>query len=267
MDEFRNEMLRDNRIMQIHDFIDSYDCFPSLGHYSIKGGVCYFLWNKKYDGECLFCSYKGDNKISEMKRPLLEEKMDTLVRYNEAILILRKVKQHKEKTFDMLISTRKPFGFPTNYLDFSENEIPNSTKIYAQRKVGYVNTSKIRNNKQWVDKFKLFIPEAIGEGDFSKDWVKPIVGEKNTCCTETYLVCGPFNNKVERNNVYSYTQTKFFHFLLGLKKITQHTTKRVYALIPLQDFSEPWTDEKLYKKYNLTAEEISFIESMIRPMD
>lgn len=267
LDEFRADMLHDTRIMQIHDFIDSYDCFPSLGHYNIKGGVCYFLWNKKYNGECLFCSYKGDKKISEMKRPLLEEKMDTLIRYNEAILILRKVKWYREKTFDAIISSRKPFGFPTNYLDFSENERPHSIKIYAQRKVGYVNIGKIQNNKQWIDKFKLFIPEAIGEGDFSKDWVKPIKGEKNTCCTETYLLCGPFESEKERDNVYSYTQTKFFHFLLGLKKITQHTTKKVYSLIPLQDFFEPWTDEKLYKKYNLTAEEIAFIESMIRPME
>ena len=202
-----------------------------------------------------------------MKRPLLEEKMDTLIRYNEAILILRKVKRYREKTFDTIISSRKPFGFPTNYLDFSENEIPHSIKIYAQRKVGYVNIGKIQNNKQWIDMFKLFIPKAIGDGDFNKDWVKPILADKNTCCTETYLLCGPFDSEKERNNVYSYSQTKFFHFFLGLKKITQDTTKKVYSLIPLQDFSEPWTDEKLYKKYNLTAEEIAFIESMIRPMD
>ena len=68
-------------------------------------------------------------------------------------------------------------------------------------------------------------------------------------------------------NCKTYLDTKFFKVLLYFGKGTMHVNKAVFSLIPLQDFSEPWTDEKLYKKYNLTAEEIAFIESMIRPMD
>ena len=122
-------------------------------------------------------------------------------------------------------------------------------------------------NIDWVNKYKIFIPKAIGIGNMKEDWLKPILGEKNSCCSETYIVIGPFENKKETENVVSYTQTKFFHLLLSLKKITQDTTGKVYSFIPMQDFSESWTDEKLYKKYKLTKEEISFIESMIRPMN
>ncbi len=99
------------------------------------------------------------------------------------------------------------------------------------------------------------------------DWIKPIVGSPGTICTETYIVFGPYKTKTELQNVFSYTQTKFFHFLLGLKKITQHTTSKVYEFIPTQDFSKSWTDEELYKKYNLTKLEIDFIEKTVKPDD
>jgi site-specific DNA-methyltransferase (adenine-specific) len=101
----------------------------------------------------------------------------------------------------------------------------------------------------------------------SVDLIKPILSEPNSINTETYIMNGPYNSKKEAENACSYIKTKFFHFLLGLKKISQHTTQAVYFFVPIQDFSEPWTDEKLYAKYGLTKEEIAFIESMIRPMD
>ena len=65
----------------------------------------------------------------------------------------------------------------------------------------------------------------------------------------------------------SYFSTRFFRFLVMLVKNTQDALKKVYQFVPMQDFSKPWTDEELYAKYGLTAEEIAFIESMIRPME
>ena len=81
------------------------------------------------------------------------------------------------------------------------------------------------------------------------------------------MYIGPFITISECRNVISYIKTMFFRFLVMLKKVTQDTTKAVYQFVPLQDFSKPWTDEELYKKYGLTDEEIQFIESMIRPME
>ena len=99
------------------------------------------------------------------------------------------------------------------------------------------------------------------------DVVKPLLGEPNTVCTETYVVVNPTGKKQIAENIITYINTKFFHFLLGLKKITQHTTSKTYSFVPIQDFSKPWTDEELYKKYGLSQEETDFIESMIKPME
>ncbi|MFH0988869.1 MAG: restriction endonuclease, partial [bacterium] len=103
----------------------------------------------------------------------------------------------------------------------------------------------------------------------SSYWVlgKPFLGTPGTCCSETYLVIGPVSSKNEANNVMSYIRCRFFRFLVLLNKSTQHATNKVYALVPMQDFSKPWTDELLYKKYGLTKDEIAFIESMVRPME
>lgn len=138
---------------------------------------------------------------------------------------------------------------------------------YTQIILSDISRSNIKRGIEYIDFHKIFIPEAIGIGDMTKDILKPILGESNSIATETYIMNGPYISRQEALNAISYIKTKFFHFLLGLKKSTQHTTQKVYSLIPIQDFSEPWTDEKLYKKYNLAQEEINFIESMIRPMD
>ena len=127
----------------------------------------------------------------------------------------------------------------------------------------------IKQNVDWIDEYKVYIPRAYGErGEFPYIVLgKPFLGEPNTCCTETYLVIGPYASKERAENVISYIKTKFFRFLVLLKKNTQDAPSRVYNIVPLQDFSEPWTDEKLYKKYGLTDDEIAFIDSMIRPME
>lgn len=264
LDEFRNTMLNDKRIKILHDFNNASECFPNV---EIKGGVCYFLWKKDYWGNCFVNTHSNNIIVSSMNRPLLEENSESFIRHNEAISILRKVQSKKEISFDNVVSSRKPFGIATNYRDFSNENFPNSIKIYANQKVGFIERKNILRNHEWIDQYKIIIPEAIGVGDMTKDWLKPIIVGTNTCCTETYLVVGPFKNKYETQNVYSYMQTKFFHLMLGLKKVTQHTTSKVYQFVPMQDFNEEWTDEKLYKKYGLNEEEIAFIESMIKPME
>ena len=263
LDKFRDDMLHDDRIREIHDFLDASDCFPGV---EIKGGVCYFLWNRDNQGDCKVSTHRDDKIVSVVERPLLEDGSDVFIRYNEAIPILKKVLSFKEECFTNLVSSRKPFGFQTNFKGYSLNKKDNSFKIYANKIIGYLDMhTPILCNKDWIPKYKLFVPKAIGSGDSLVDWVKPIKGLPNTLCTETYIVFGPFENEETMNNVYSYTQTKFFHFLLSLKKITQDATSKVYGFIPIQDFKQSWNDEKLYRKYNLTKEEITFIESMIRP--
>lgn len=100
-----------------------------------------------------------------------------------------------------------------------------------------------------------------------KDWLNPLIVEPQSCCTETYLVVGTYSQRTEAENVVSYIQTKFFHALVSMMKITQNSMQGVYSLVPMQDFSKPWTDAELYAKYGLVEDEIAFIESMIKPME
>lgn len=141
-------------------------------------------------------------------------------------------------------------------------------KVYGNKRVGYISDEKIvEKNRNSINKWKIYIPKAIGSGEMGKDVIKPLIGEPNSICTQTYIMIGPFNNKKECENAITYIKTRFFHFLMGVKKVTQDAMAKVYSLIPLQDFSKPWTDEELYKKYDLTQEEVDFIESMIKPME
>ena len=263
LDKFREEMLNDNRLRVIHDFLNANECFPGV---EIKGGVCYFLWDRDNRGQCLITSH-NESEITSMTRDLLEPNLDIFIRYNNAIFIMKKIQKYGEPSLTEIISSQRPFGLPTNFDKYCE-ENSNCIKIYANKKIGFLpNNYSFSKNGDLVQKWKVLTPKAIGSGDSKKDWVKPILAEKNSACTETYIVLGAFDDKQMAYNLISYTQTKFFHFLLTLKKNTQDALAKVYQLIPIQDFNEEWTDEKLYKKYGLTQDEIDFIESMIRPME
>lgn len=264
LDAFRDEMLNDKKIKELHDFHNASDCFPRV---EIKGGVCYFLWDSKHNGDCKITSYDSSGSENTLIRPLLEDGVDVFIRYQGAIPIWEKVKSFGEISMDTMISARKPFDLTTDFKDFKLTRFDRSIKIYANKKVGFVKKDLITKNKNWINKHKVIAPYAIGSGDSKTDKINPIYAEPESCCTETYILLGLFDSKKEADNLISYINTRFFHFFLTLKKNTQHATSKVYSLVPIQDFTQSWTDEKLYKKYDLTHEEIAFIESMIRPME
>ena len=278
LDDFRAEMLSDNRICVIHDFPDATQVFPGV---QIKGGVCYFLWKHAESGQCRVVSHSRNDKISEMERPLLEKGAETFIRYNEAITILRKVQKLEEESFSNIISANDPFGFDVRVLNsykrvklkFKKEPFEDSVELYyfgwQKLGIGYIEKSAIKKNVEWVEKCKVYITKAYGAGEVFPHQIlnKPKLSITDSCCTETYLVIGPFLNKKEAKNVITYIETRFFRFLVLLIKNTQNGMKKVYSFVPIQDFSKSWTDEKLYKKYGLTKDEISFIESMIRPME
>lgn len=276
LSDFRDEMLNDDRIRIIHDFASAGDCFPGV---EIKGGVNYFLWNRDNRGKCKIYTHEGGSIVSESERSLLEEGATTFIRRNEAIPILKKVMQFGEESFATIVSANDPFGFDVreeNSMkrikpDYKLTEFHGSLAFYyngwKKEGLGYIDRKYIKKNSEWLDKYKIFIPKALGVGDSKLDIAKPLFPKINSCCSETYIVIGPFDSEYLMSNANSFINTKFFHFLLSLKKITQEARRGVYSLIPLQDFSESWTDEKLYKKYGLNKEEIAFIESMTPSLD
>ena len=203
-----------------------------------------------------------------MTRSLLEEGGDVFVRHNEAIEILKKVLSKKENSFSNQVSAQKPFGLRT-FEKGKAKPFKDSIKIYTNDGVGYVKQNEINQNIPWINNHKVFISMAYGAGeDFPHQIInKPFYGEQGSACTETYLVIGPYTNEKQTKNVIGYMKSCFFRFLVMLRKNTQHAAKGVYTFVPAQDFSESWTDEKLYKKYKITKEEIAFIESLIRPME
>jgi site-specific DNA-methyltransferase (adenine-specific) len=268
-------MLKDDRIRVIHDYLDSKDCFDGV---EIKGGVCFFLWERDNHGLCKVYTHKSQN-VYESERPLLEEGCDTFIRHSEAISVLQKVLIRKEDRFIDLVSPRDPFGL--NYYEkgaekmfkkFLTKPFDGCVEIYSQgwlkNGISYTDRKYITTREQLVDKYKVYISKAYGASETFPHQIlnKPFVGKPNTCCNMTYLTIGEFENATTAENVASYIKTRFFRFLVSLLKNTQNAYKKVYSFVPMQDFSEAWSDEKLYKKYKLTRTEIEFIKSMIRPM-
>lgn len=272
LDAYRDEMLHDDRIREIHDFIDASDCFPGV---EIKGGVSYFLWTRDSHGDCTVYSHSGNTITSQSTRPLLEDGMETFIRNNNQISILRKVQAHDEKSFAEIVSANDPFGFdvrvkgsykrvkPDFSLKRTSGTIPFYYNGWRRQGIGWIKPEKVGKGHDLIHACKVLIPKAWGTGNPTTDWLKPFLAEQDAVCTETYLLVGPFSNDDEARNAITYTQTKFFHYMVSLIKITQNTMQKAYTMVPLQDFSRPWTDDDLYAKYELTDEEIAAIESLI----
>jgi site-specific DNA-methyltransferase (adenine-specific) len=273
LDEFRDEMLHDNRLRVISDFPDATEIFPGV---QIKAGICYFLWDRDHRGDCKVINHDKGVETTILSRPLLEESADTFIRYNKSITILHKVYSGKEESFSTLVSPQTPFGIITSYKGTKNRERQTDLVMYISGNekeykgtTSFVPKDKITKGFGLIQGHKVYIGEAgSGSDSFPHSILStPFYGEPNTVCNQSYLVIGPFECKDICMNVISYIKTRLFRFMVLLHKNSQHAMSKVYKFVPLQDFSHPWTDEMLYKKYGLTEDEIAFIESMIRPME
>ena len=272
LDDFRDEMLHDDRIRVINDYPDASDCFPGV---EIKGGVSFFLWDRDNRGDCKVLTHYSNGPTIESVRPLLEKDMNIFIRDSRQIDILHKIQAKGEKQFIDIMSANDPFGYDVrvenSYLrvkpKYEMKPFKGSCEFYywgwRDQGVGYIDRSTARKGDEYIDKYKVMVPRAWGIGNIEKDKVNPFIGAPNSVCTETYTVIGPFETQQECENVVSYINTKFFHFLVSIVKITQAAAKHVYKLIPIQDFSHKWNDKMLYKKYNLSKDEIDFIENSV----
>lgn len=280
---FRDEMLNDNRIRVVHDFANSSDCFPGV---EIKGGVCYFLWKRDDRGLCSVYEHIGKG-TTYAERPLLEAGMKTFIRNEQAISILNKVRAKKESCFNEILNGGRFFGFHTRVIwhDKINGTIQTAdgagtipikagktqnfnVKVYIAHGECWIQKNNIPKNTQYIDQYKVIIPRSGNPG--STVLGKPKISEPGSCSSNTYVVAllpKSDSQKLLAENVVSYLTTKFLRFLVSLKTSTQDIPPKAYDFVPMQDFSEPWTDEKLYTKYGLTEDEIAFIDSMVRPMN
>jgi len=264
LDEFRREMLNDDRIRKIVDFEDANEVFPGV---DIAGGACYFLWERDSRGLCEVVNIHAGNKTSSIRS--LNE-FDTFIRQSEAVSIIRKVLAKNEKTMNEQVSSRKPFGLPTTERPKTKGDII----LHWQKGEGPYRRKDITVGVEMIDKWKV-ITSYVGydhAGNPGKDGKRRVLSKieilpPGAVCTETYLVIGCFKKKTEAEYLVAYMKTKFFRFLLSQFMYSHHITKDSYAFVPILDMSINWTDQMLYDRYGLTKSEIEFIESKIRPMN
>ncbi|MDI3524645.1 Eco57I restriction-modification methylase domain-containing protein [Kosmotoga sp.] len=268
LDEFRESMLRDKHISRIVDYVNAKDCFPGI---SISGGVNYFLWERDREGPCKFTCIH-DSKSNTMERYL--DEFPVLVRYNEAVGIIKKVQVKQEPSISSLVSPINPFGFPRSYRGSAVNDTENMFRLHSSKGISYVPREKLVQGIDLAQKYKVMVSQTISEhaGEPSKDGKFKVLStvkvlEPGEICTFSYITIGSFDTELEALNLRGYLFTKFARFLILQAVSSINLSKEKFMFLPIQDFTKRWTDEKLYKKYGLTSEEIAFIESMIRPME
>lgn len=287
LDDFRQFFINDTRIRVLDDFMNSKACFPSN---DIKGGVCFFLWDKDFDNKCTITTHYADVE-RKSERFLKEDGCDIFIREEILISILHKVRFLNEKTFNELVSSSKPYGYRAQVMTcpdkfgikaFSDKKIEGGYEILGlgedkKRVWKYISKDfPIKKVSPCLNKYKVFIAEAYGNGTIGEIPSELVIGKPGQLCTETFLEIGPFGNEFECQNVVKYIKTKFFRILVGIQKQTQHTTKKVYQFVPQQNFTKDsdikWHENiesicrQLYKKYKLSDEEIDYIEKMGKEM-
>ena len=278
LDEFRANMLNDKQLIKLFDYEDSRDCFPTV---DIAGGVCYFLWNKGSDNKCVVTSILGSFR-NESTRYLNEH--DTFIRNQKVLDIINKVKSQTFTGFlSQTVYSRKPFGIRSYQRGFPAKPGRNIS-LFGSDGITYMEEKDVPQNKEIVDKWKVIMSKASAEhaGQTDANGRKRIVSRLEvlppyTICTESYLLLDIFDNEEEAQNLKKYIRTCFTRFLLASILITQNIVRDKFKFVPIQNYknnsdidwsqSIPDIDRQLYSKYNLSDDEIDFIEKMIKPMD
>lgn len=275
LDDFRNNMLNDIHICELHDFPNTEDCFPGV---NIRGGVCYFLRNRDYDNTSKLVNVvtHDKDKMDSMKRSLKYDDLDIFLRYGKSLSILDKILNIcGDDVMSKHVSSRKPFGLSTDFaksdrFKASPCEMKQPILCYGKNKsIGYVEYKDVSSHQEWIGKWKVFTSRANNIGtELNDDNFNSFLG-KDEICTESYVVIGADMDLSESdaNNLSEYLQTRFARFCHSLAKASQDATSKTYRFVPVQDFSKSWCDEDLYRKYGLNKAEVSFIESVIKPME
>ena len=284
-DAWVDAVLASNGFKVIHDYENASECFPGV---EIKGGVNYFLFEKDYNGQCEYYFHSSDGEIIHRFDYLDSKRAGIVVRDPKAYSVLGKIEKVEgkyytdtENNFSGLVSAKHFFDNSTyltsNWTGYkSERDETYSIKYYLnvnrERTYRWISASQLPKNSGTKDIWKIFIPAAGGSGADDIILGKPFVGEPGSVCSQTFLVIGYDPKKhnfseVQCNNIIKYIQTKFFRYLVSIKKKTQNGPRGVYQFVPLQDFNNEITDEMLYKKYNLSLDEQELIESSIRPLN
>jgi site-specific DNA-methyltransferase (adenine-specific) len=240
--------------------------FPGV---DFEGGACYFLWDRDHEGLCTVSTVSGEEAIAPVERQL--DEFDILVRDSRSLPILRKVLSHKEVSITTILAADKEFGWTSNFTGFHDKQKPGDVALYynriGKRLVGWFPRKEVVKSAHLIDTWKVMVPAAYGERGArpAKILGPTFIASSPSVCTQTYLFFY-VKSETEAESLTSYLETRFFRFLVSLRKITQHATRATYTWVPVQTWDRNWTDEALFKKYGISKDEAAFINSMIRPM-
>lgn len=268
MDAFRAEMLSGGKLREIVDYPVSKDVFPGV---EVKGGIAYFLWDGAHSGFTNVTTIRGKETVGPVSRAL--DDFDVFVRDSRAVEILHKVQAKQEQSIIEILTGDTPFGIATNFDGWRQKEKSGDIELHlvksGKRLVGYMPRAEVRKNTQLIDSWKVLTPKAGSDGGQKIPDVvlgKPLVVNPESVCTQTFIAFW-VSGETEAASLQSYYCTKFFRFLVSLRKITQDALRGSYTWVPQQKWDREWTDELLYKKYNLSQNDIDYIEAVIKPMN
>lgn len=277
LDLFREKNLKDRHYRIIFDYPNPKDCFPTA---NISGGVCYFLYDKDYSGNCIFTNVIAGKRETALRK--LDE-FDVFIRYNNAITIVHKVTNATSSFLIDIVSARNPFGIDSSVRGVNQKTNNTPLTLYSSKGIGYISENGIKDTFQLVNSYKIFMGKVLsghlGETDENgqvKIISSIIEAKPQEVSTDSYLAFGPFNDKDCVANLRKYLRTKFLRFLLLQALTSMNISRGNFRFVPLQNFTPKsdinWyksiedIDYQLYAKYNLNNEEIAFIEKMIKPM-
>lgn len=265
LSDFRKAMLEDRHIRKLMDYERMDLVFPGV---DFEGGICYFLWDRDNVGKCEVTTITGEEIIGPIARDLNE--YDILVRDSRGLNILKKVRAAAEASITEILSADKEFGWTSNFDGFRTNKKPDDVALYyfrgGKRLCGGIAQTEVTKSPQLINTWKVMIPKAYGERGARPAMVLGpcFIAESPSVCTQTYLFFY-VNSKQAAESLQSYLNTRFFRFLVSLRKITQDASRATYTWVPQQSWDRIWTDEALYKKYALSKDDIAHIEASIRP--
>jgi site-specific DNA-methyltransferase (adenine-specific) len=267
LNEYRASMLSDARIRKLVDFPDASDVFPGV---EIKGGVCYFLWDRDNSGTCESTLRRGTDVVGPTVRDLGAH--DVFVRDARALTVLERVRERHEPSITEMLAADKEFGMTSNWPDFRVKARPTDVAFHynvkGSRRVGGMARKSVPKSAHLIDSWKVLVPQAGSDGGQKIPDVvlgTMMVVEPPSVCTQTYLFfyC---TTREQAESIHSYVRTRFVRFLVSLRKMTQHATRSTYTWVPQQTWDRTWTDVELYQKYGITKEEQAYIESMVKEM-
>lgn len=263
LDKFRDEMTSDSQIRELVDFSDSNEIFPGV---DIAGGVCYFLWQKGYDGSCKLTNHHYGSVRSD-HRELSE--FSTIIRHPEALNIIRSVKAKELTSLEGSVSGTKPFGIRTTEKPDDDGEYD----LFWKGGIGPLKAERVTRGRDIIKKWNVITSKASYDhgGQSDKNGQRRMLAKlevlpPKTACSESYIVVGSFDSETDARNFEKYLKTKFVRFLMSVLSFSQDITSKRFSFVPAFDDYRGLDDKALYAQFNLTEEDVEFIEKTIKEM-